>query len=250
MLLFLFPLLALAQNPVQKKKANRETYRHYQTGEKMVVETENDMFVDDQSHADQVWQHHRKVKRRKFSERDNSNTDRWESDREWEEKESKSVESSGSEGYGNILAGIGIVILLAIAAFVAYKLISNRNPDASKRVRSHGFTEDQNPEEIPKTELELALEDAIKSGNYRTAIRVYFVFILKDLAEKKWISWKKDKTNMAYLSEMHDRDEYNGFNASVLLYEVIWFGKLSITQEEFQRAEPVFKELIHKLNIR
>ena len=104
-----------------------------------------------------------------------------------------------------------------------------------------------NPHEIPKTELELRLEDAISAKDYRKAIRIYFIFIIKELTALNWIKWEKRKTNFAYLREMTDNKHYNSFSESVSIFEIIWYGKREISLSDFKQIEPRFKSLVKQL---
>ena len=63
-----------------------------------------------------------------------------------------------------------------------------------------------NPVDIPLTELQRLLKDALDQGDYRGAIRIYFIFILRALSKKKWIQWEKEKTNFSYLVEMRKNE--------------------------------------------
>lgn len=103
------------------------------------------------------------------------------------------------------------------------------------------------PVEIPKSELELMLEKALNEKDYRLAIRIYFIFILKELSSKKWITWKKEKTNSAYLFEMSKRKQYNLFSDSVTIFELAWYGNYEIKQADYSVVEPKLKQLLKDL---
>ena len=107
--------------------------------------------------------------------------------------------------------------------------------------------DDLSPTEIPKSELELMLEKALAEGDYRRAIRIYFIFIMKDLSEKEWIVWQKKKTNILYLREMRDKPFYEEFKQIVSIYEVAWYGKREINEKDFKSVEPDLKQLLNNL---
>jgi hypothetical protein len=104
------------------------------------------------------------------------------------------------------------------------------------------------PTEIPKTELELMLEKALQKEDYREAIRVYFIFIIRGLIVKDWIEWEKEKTNFSYLTEMRDKPLSVEFESTVSVYEIVWYGKRELTKEEYKVLEPRFKDLTKKLD--
>ena len=112
------------------------------------------------------------------------------------------------------------------------------------------YFENVAPSEIPLTELQKKLKEAIEIENYREAIRIYYLFILKDLSEKHWILWEREKTNMHYLREMSDKTEFDDFNKSIGYFEVIWYGKRDIDQNQFNSIRPYFTNLLDKLGVK
>ena len=89
-----------------------------------------------------------------------------------------------------VVFGIGL-------AFLIYYLFVNREQKGSRIIEEVDL-ENQNPTEIPLTELQRLLQEAITRGDYRGAVRIYFIFIVRDLAQKNWIHWQKEKTNFLY----------------------------------------------------
>lgn len=160
---------------------------------------------------------------------------------------SSSTYDPGSLSMGSGVSNLLIVILIiALAALIFYLFF--RNPASpEKKVIPKDLEEDVNPSEIPKSELELRLEEAIRNGDYRKAIRIYFIFIIKGLSEKKWITWEKEKTNFAYLNEMRKHNLYTEFDQSVMLYEIVWYGKRKVDVGTYGQLEPIFKNLIKKI---
>ena len=145
-------------------------------------------------------------------------------------------------GFGMILA----LIVIPLFAFLVYMLFF-KSPMAPKSKSIEEELESRKPTEIPKTELELLLEKAAKDKDYREAIRVYFIFILRGLMEKEWIEWEKEKTNASYLYEMRGKTLYSEFEATVSVYEIVWYGQRTPTEKEFEILEPRFKNLVKKL---
>ena len=88
----------------------------------------------------------------------------------------------------------------------------------------------------------------MKNNDYRLAVRIYFVYVIKELSEKKWISWEKKKTNSSYLIEMRKRKEFNTFNDTVSIFEIVWYGKRKITQADYNSIEPYFKKLLASIS--
>lgn len=166
---------------------------------------------------------------------------------EREHRYNRERRSNSSGGGMGILQIILILLLIALLGFLIYQLFMKTSlDDKGKKVVVP--LEELEPSEIPKTELELMLEKALADGNYREAVRIYFIFIIKDLSEKEWIRWEKRKTNMSYLVEMRGRSQYNLFDEAVSVFEFVWYGNYKIERSDFQSLEPKFKSLLNSLN--
>lgn len=151
---------------------------------------------------------------------------------------------SGLGALGYVFLGIFIVLL---AVLIFYLFVNNKK-DGKKIVQIN--LDEQAPSEIPLSELQRLLQEALSKGDYRGAIRIYFIFIIRDLSQKNWIQWEKDKTNFQYLREMNGKSEYNLFNQSVGYFEIIWYGKREIDQPTFEKIKPEFTRLLDKLGVK
>ena len=149
--------------------------------------------------------------------------------------------------------GIGLLqyvlfgLLTVLLAFLIYQLFMKASFD-NKGSKVVDRFEELTPTQIPKSELELLLEKAIANDDFRGAIRLYFIIIIKGLSEKEWIRWEKKKTNFSYLIEMRGKPQYDSFNDAVSIYELVWYGNYSVKKEDFSSLEPKFKSLLNSLN--
>lgn len=86
---------------------------------------------------------------------------------------------SGLGALGYVFLGIFIVLL---AVLIFYLFVNNKK-DGKKIVQIN--LDEQAPSEIPLSELQRLLQEALSKGDYRGAIRIYFIFIIRDLSQKK-----------------------------------------------------------------
>lgn len=151
------------------------------------------------------------------------------------------------------LSYIGWIILgifiLALIYFIV-RAILNRNVGNKKVNPVDYFDDEVPPSEIPLTELQKRLKEALDAEDYRAAVRIYYLFILKDLSTKNWINWQREKTNMHYLYEMQSKSYFNEFNQTVNYFEIIWYGKRKINQVQFKTIQPSFTDLLDKLGVK
>lgn len=160
---------------------------------------------------------------------------------------SSPLSSSTINGIGTI----GYVLLIAFALvlmYLIYRLFINV-PRDGKAVTPLNLDEAA-PIEIPLTELQRLLQEALAKGDFRAAVRIYFIFIIRDLSSKNWIRWEKEKTNFQYLREMESKEVYADFNQSVSYFEIIWYGKREIDRPTFEKIQPDFTRLLDKLGVK
>ena len=158
--------------------------------------------------------------------------------------ETSSPDLSGIGVLGYILIGLLVVGLM----IMIYYMFINANK-GGKKVTDVAQIEELNPTEIPLSELQRLLQEALARKDYRAAVRIYFIFIIRDLAEKKWIAWEKEKTNFHYLREMTGKSEYDDFNRSVSFFEFIWYGQREIDEPTFEKVRPNFTQFLTKLGV-
>lgn len=157
-----------------------------------------------------------------------------------------STPSAGLGAFGYILMGVFIVALV----FLIYYMYINSPKDGKKISGTIEGLDEVNPTEIPLTELQRMLQEALANNDYRGAVRIYFIFIIRDLAQKNWIKWEKEKTNFHYLREMSGKKEFDDFNRSVSYFEIIWYGKREIDANKFNEVKPNFTRLLDKLGVK
>ncbi len=154
----------------------------------------------------------------------------------------------GLSWLGYLLLGVFAVGLM----YLIYYLFVNAERKGSKiKIGDGNFNiEEVNPIEIPLTELQRLLQEALAKKDYRGAVRIYFMFIVRDLAEKKHIKWEKEKTNFHYLREMSGKNEFEDFNISVSYFEIIWYGKRELDADKFEQVKPNFTRFLDKLGVK
>lgn len=166
--------------------------------------------------------------------------------REQESSRTSNNNNYSGEGIGTFGSIVLYTLLAIFLGFIIYFLFINTTlSDEGKKVNELEI--EKAPVEITKSELELMLEKALQNEDYRLAVRIYFIFVLKDLSEKKWIKWKKEKTNLSYLLEMRGKKQYELFDESVSVFELVWYGDYKINQQDYSSIESKFKVLLKEL---
>jgi len=110
--------------------------------------------------------------------------------------------------------------------------------------REHQFSIDTLEEHLHESDLERFLRIALEDQDYRVAIRIYYLMVMKNLSELGWIVWKKDKTNYDYVREMRGQSSHKKFSSLTGAFEIIWYGEVTIHESEYKQLHPMFNDYI------
>jgi len=126
-------------------------------------------------------------------------------------------------------------LIAAAIALIIYLLIKNDirslfyGKSASIAIDFKEFEED-----IHTINFQELIAKAIQNKDYRKAVRLHFLKLLKELTDKNLIKWQIDKTNNDYTIELAKSKYSNQFNELALLYEYIWYGDFELNEESFK----------------
>lgn len=134
---------------------------------------------------------------------------------------------------------LGILVFLLIRFFL--KVNSNNILTRSKQEGSITFTEE---EQIIKNEdIPALIKDAVNQGNYRLAIRYYYLLSLKYLEENESISWQPQKTNEDYIKEINNDTLKVDFRKITRIYDYVWYGEFNVDVLKFETLKLSFENL-------
>lgn len=168
----------------------------------------------------------------------------WYADRDFKKKEENRPESGWnwviSQKWFDTL--IWAIIIGGFASVIIWFLISSNVKIFSKKAKTIQGS-DQVPENIFEINYNEEINNAMREGNYRLAIRLHFLRLLKNLAEKNAIHYKEDATNFDYLGQLKDSSYYNGFFKVTRYYEYAWYGGFAVNEELFKTIKSDFDSL-------
>lgn len=93
-------------------------------------------------------------------------------------------------------------------------------------------------------DFEKLIAESLQSGEKRVAIRYYYLWLLKVMAQNRYIEWDIEKTNSDYLYELQRPAHKEEFTYLSYLYNYIWYGEFEIDETSFIKAENRFKNAI------
>lgn len=140
-----------------------------------------------------------------------------------------------------------LILWLAVAAFagfIIWYLVDNNVLMFRRKaaVFKESLPDDELPEDIFSIPYKDAILKAVQNNNYRLAIRLQYLQLLKTLSDRNIIKYRPDKTNFDYLMQLRTTDHYNDFFTATRNYEYSWYGLFDITEEMYQKIEPTFSK--------
>lgn len=157
----------------------------------------------------------------------------------------------GNSGGLSVLNTLGYILAGAIVIFAVYMIVRSILDKesgwifgkSSKKITAEDITE----ENIQQLDAKALVEKTIESGNYRLAVRYYYIWVLKELSEREAIKWHPDKTNSDYYYEIKNSELREEFQYLSYLYDYIWYGEFTIDEEAFNKVQSAFRKTLHKL---
>lgn len=143
-----------------------------------------------------------------------------------------------------------IVIIGGFAAFMGIYLANSNVRLFGKKQTRLNTADEEEPEmdDIFAINYQKEIDKAANSGNYRLAIRLMFLRLLKNLSEKNIIQYKHDRTNLDYLMQLSTTQYYKDFFRITRNYEYSWYGKFPVSDDvykviknDFEHFDPTTK---------
>lgn len=157
-------------------------------------------------------------------------------------------------GWGDFFSALApllkLVVYLLIAALIGlllYVLVGKDllSKNSNKRIKQGTESIDieaieRNPFEV---DLQNLLRNAIEAGEYKLAVRLYYLILIKELSLKNHIYWKKDKPNYQYLQETSKYPYHPEFQKATMIFEYVWYGDTTIQSAEYSQIATTFSNL-------
>lgn len=127
-----------------------------------------------------------------------------------------------------------IVIIVGFVIVIILYLNSSNVKLFRKKISKTNIEEEElSTEDIFAINYQKEIDKAAASGNYRLAIRLMFLRVLRNMTDNNIIRYKQDKTNLDYLMELHPTVYYKNFFRITRSYEYAWYGLFPVSEEAY-----------------
>lgn len=144
------------------------------------------------------------------------------------------------------------ILAIAIIVFVIYLIVKAVMNDEGRWVFGKSSDKkiihyDEIERNLQIVDFEKLINEALKSGERRLAIRYYYLWLLKKMASKEIIEWDVEKTNSDYIYEIKNTKLKEEFTYLSYLYNYIWYGEFDFDENTLQKAIKTFQKTIQTL---
>lgn len=143
-----------------------------------------------------------------------------------------------------IIAG---TILLVVVYFIVRAILNNESMWIFGRQRKKIYAEDVIEQNIHEMDFSKLVNDTKATGDYRLAVRYYYLWVLKRMSLREIIDWHWQKTNSDYLYEIADKNIRKDFEYLSYLYDYSWYGEFPLDEAAFIKAEKAFQKTLNTL---
>lgn len=142
-----------------------------------------------------------------------------------------------------ILLGIFLLVLIIIFIKNSPRISVSHSINISEQIE-----ETEDPDLFTTGDLEQHLAKAIEDENYRLAIRIHFLILIKSLQDKELIKWRKEKTNIDYLNELSNKNIQQSLKPLILVFEKTWYANYPISSDVYKSLSLSFNQLNQSIN--
>jgi hypothetical protein len=145
-----------------------------------------------------------------------------------------------------VLKILSVVVIFVLIYFIVSKTKLYTFFYSDKEIPLPELTEGEEYNEDYDFNKAISLQ--ISLGNFRNAIRLLHLKVLKELEIREMIQYAKDKTNREYTKEIADAKMRSDFSGLTRIYNAVWYGNYFISGSEFEQYSDRFNQFIEGID--
>jgi hypothetical protein len=143
---------------------------------------------------------------------------------------------------------IWTLVIVGFVAILVWFLMAGdvrlfRKPPSNKKV----VVTDDIPDNIFEINFENAIAAAVKAGDLRLAVRLNYLHLLKELAERNIIHFSQQRPDSDYVMQLHGSTYYDQFFRITRHFEYAWYGRFQVSTSAYERITTDVHELKSRL---
>lgn len=173
--------------------------------------------------------------------------DYWYANREPEKKKMKPAKTWQFDGSGSQTFLWILIVCCFVAVVIWYLASSNIFLFRKKSKPLASDVPDGIHEDIFSLNYSAEIGAAERRGDFRQALRLYYLRTLRDLSEQGLIDFRADRTNTEYLRSLQGGPHYSSFARLTRHFEYSWYGGFSPDQHVYEQLRADFQTFSTRL---
>jgi hypothetical protein len=140
------------------------------------------------------------------------------------------------------------VVLFGVLIYLAFRVLRNFTNDQNMPTNTPVVDElEEIEEKIHEVDLDELIKEALEKKNFRVALRLNFLKVIKLLSEKEKITWAREKTNWQYYFELKDKllaDQYKELTKD---FEQYWYGERPFSELQYHITTPLYSNILKRI---
>ncbi len=135
-----------------------------------------------------------------------------------------------------------VIILTSFIGVVLWYLVASNIFIFRKRAKTLGSEEkaDESTDDIFSRNYDREIASATAAGNYRLAVRLWYLQTLKELSERGLIDYRFGRTNQDYVNQLSKHSHYRDFFRLTRNFEYTWYGQFEPSTEAYEMMRSDF----------
>lgn len=153
----------------------------------------------------------------------------------------------GSPFWGLFFKLLALVVVIFAIYMIVRAIIGKDSMWIFSKSHKKIAVQDISEEDLQQMDFPTLINQTKETGDYRLAVRYYYLWLLKKLAAREIIKWNWDKTNSDYGYEIKDDTLRGEYNYLAYVYDYSWYGEFTLDEKAFGKAEKAFLKTINTL---
>ena len=128
----------------------------------------------------------------------------------------------------------GILFLVLVYFLVKYVVSNDGSFIFSRKNRKTKIPAEDLIEDIHAINFPAEIAKFEQNADFRSAVRMRFLQLLKMMDERKIIAWQPEKTNQEYLAELKNSEFKKQFKSLARVYDYVWYGEFPVSEKDYQ----------------
>jgi len=168
-------------------------------------------------------------------------------DKEGRPRRQQNVNRSGSGSMNGADAQLFMYVVAGfMLGFIVFLVLRRALGGSGKKLMSDNIGELVEGD-IQALDTKGLIAQAVANQDYRLAVRLNYLDILKKLDQKNWIAWAANKTNQDYVRELSQSKYGASFSMLTYHFDHAWYGDFRIEEKLYKKLETRFQEFHHNV---